>query len=131
MARRIRNINARLQQIGRRSTEVQLQEIREVLVDLYWLASRFKTRQTGDYNITGEVRYESVTMANTSAATVTMVDFPEDQAQVSVKRTDAQVTIDFNGKTYGPTGASTLIINTVGDCPTLEFDEDDNEWWPI
>ena len=126
MSRRIRNPNARLQMIGRRPTEVQLQEIREVLVDMWSLIDPFSGSQTGDYTVTGDAAIERVIMANTVAATVTLPAFPDDLSEVFVKRTNAQVTLDGNGKTID--GQDKQILGQQYDGAHLLYTDAAGEW---
>lgn len=126
MPRNIRNPNARLQGIGQKSTETQLKEIREVLVDMWALVSPFSAPHTGDYTVSGNVALERVIMTNTVAATVTLPVSPKDLAEVFVKRTDGQVTIDGNGTTID--GQATQILGTQYDGAHMLYTDAAAEW---
>jgi len=126
MARNLRDPNARLQMIGQKPTEVQLKEVREVLIDMWSLVSPFSASQTTSYTVTGNVGHERVIMANTSSATVTLPSFPDDLSEVSIKRTDAQVTIDGNGKNID--GQTTLILGTQYDGAHMVYTDAAGEW---
>ncbi len=126
MPRRTRNPNARLQQIGGKTAEQQLVEVREALVDMWALISPFSAPQDGDYTVTGNVAIERVVMTNTTSATVTLPTSPDDLAEVFVKRTDAQVTIDGNGKTID--GQATQILGTQYDGAHMLYTDAAGEW---
>jgi hypothetical protein len=133
MSRKTRNPNARLQRIEARGAhhtpmpvDKQVQEIRDVLVDMWALISPFSAAQTGDYTVTGNVALERVVMTNTTAATVTLPANPKDLAEVFVKRTDAQVTIDGNGKTID--GQATQILGSQYDGAHMLYTDAAGEW---
>jgi len=126
MSRKTRNPNARLQRIGEKTTEQQLIEVRETLVDMWALISPFSAPQTGDYTVTGNVAIERVIMTNAASATVTLPTSPDDLAEVFVKRTDAQVTIDGNGKTID--GQATQILGTQYDGAHMLYTDAAGEW---
>ena len=133
MARNTRNPNARLQRIESPGShhmamplDKQVQEIREVLVDMWALISPFSAPQTGDYTVTGNVAIERVIMTNTASATVTLPTSPDDLAEVFVKRTDAQVTIDGNGNTID--GQATQILGSQYDGAHMLYTDAAGEW---
>tara|TARA_R110000803_G_scaffold206573_1_gene273935 strand:+ start:8292 stop:8663 length:372 start_codon:yes stop_codon:yes gene_type:complete len=106
-----------------------LVEIREALIQAWSITSVFLTRQTDDYSITGNVSHETVICANTIAKTITMVSEPQDDHKVTVVRTDAQVTINGNGKNIE--ASATLVLSSVGDSRTMIFSSEDDTWWSV
>lgn len=86
----------------------------------------YSSSATGDYAISGNYEYEILVMANTTAATVTLPASPEDQRRVSIKRTNALVTIDGNGKNID--GFPILVLNRLYDAPHLIYTDAAGEW---
>lgn len=102
------------------------EQIRKVLVDMWYIISPATIKLTGDYTVSGAVAVETLVGVNTTAITVKLNTTPLDLQEVKVKRTDAQITIDGNGKTID--GESTLILGTLYDGPHLVFTENADEW---
>ena len=65
-------------------------------------------------------------MTNTSAATVTLPAFPTDLLEVTIKRTDAQITIDGNGKLID--GQATQILGTLYDGANMIYTDAVGGW---
>ncbi len=126
MTRKLRDPNARLQRIGQMPVEVQLKEVREVLVDIWGLVDPFSGAQSGNYTITGNANIERAIMTNSAPATVTLPAFPADLQEVFVKRTDAQVTIDGNGNTID--GQLTKILGVQYDGAHMIYTDAAGEW---
>ena len=124
--RKLRNPNARLQGIGVKPTEVQLKEIRDVLVDLWSLVSPSYSSTTTALTTSGKVAHEIVVCANTSAITVTLHANAKDGDEVSIKRTGAEVTVSGNGNTID--GETTLILGTLYDGAHLVYTAAAGEW---
>ena len=93
---------------------------------MFRLISPYSSSRTEDYTVTGKVAHERVIMANATAATVTLPPFPKELAEVTVKRTDAQVTIDGNGKLID--GQPTQILGTLYDGAHLIYTDAASEW---
>jgi len=110
-------------------SEPSLQDIRQVLIDLWSITSVFVSRETDNYSITGNVSHEIVIAANTTPKTVTMIGEPEDGHMVTVAITNSQITIDGNGKNIN--GSLTLVLSTIADSTTMIFSSDDDGWWTI
>jgi len=125
--RKLRNPNARLQGIGIKPTEVQLKEIRDVLVDLWSLVSPYFSSVTADFTTSGKVAHEIVICANTSAITVTLHAKAKDGDQVTIKRTGTgSVTVSGNGNTID--GSSTIVLGSAYAGPHLIYTAAAGEW---
>ena len=125
--RKLRDPNARLQHIANRAPEIQIKEIREVLVDMWALVSPFHASQDDSYTTTGKVAHEVVVMTNTVSATVTLHKLPADGDRVTVKRTDAQVTVDTEG-TEKIDGQDEIILGAQYDAPQFIYTDAGGEW---
>lgn len=125
--------NRNLLDPGSLPSEPTIEQLREVVVDLWAQASIWVTRETDDYQVTGSFAHMVIIMANLTPKTVTFRDTPLDFQRVTVVQTIAQVTLDGNGKNINNADISgaTLVLCDVGSAPTLIFSEDDDEWWPI
>ena len=101
-------------------------DIRRALVDLWYIASPFSAPQDGDYTTTGKVAHERVIMTNSSAASVILHSQPADLDRVTVKRTNAQVTVLGNVNKID--GASQQILTVQYASIELLYTEAANEW---
>ena len=124
--RKLRNPNARLQGIGVKPTEVQLKEIRDVLVDLWSLVSPSYSSTSVSLTTSGAVAHEIVVCANTIPIVVTLHAGPKDGDAVTVKRTDAQVTITPSGKNID--GEASQILSAQYDGAHMVYTDAAGEW---
>ena len=125
-SRRLRDPNSRLQGLSKMEPKRAVREIRDVLVDIWYIINPFSSSQDGDYTTTGAVAIERVIMTNTVSRTVLLHPFPSDLDEVIVKRTDAQVTLDGNGKTID--GSATKILGTQYDGAHLIYTDAAAGW---
>jgi len=108
-------------------------EVRQVLVDLWSIASIFKVDVTADYYTTGQVAHEFVIGLNSGAITVYLHDgnnntpVPEDGQRVTIKRTDGGITIDGGDFNIDDAGTNSYL-SSVYHAITLMFDADDGQW---
>ncbi len=102
------------------------QDLRRALVDLWSIVSPAPVAVTAAHTVSGRVAVETLICTNTGAVTVTLNVSPFDMQEVKVKRTDAQVTIDGNGKNID--GSATLVLSAIYDAPHLVYSEDHGEW---
>lgn len=72
-----------------------------------------------DYTVAGTSSYEIVVMTNPSTAVVLLPLEPNDLLQVSVKRTNAQVTVNGNGHTID--GAATKVLGTALEAVNMTY----------
>lgn len=108
------------------SPEPTLIDVRRALVDLWYTTSPFSASQSDDYTTTGAVAHERVIMTNTQSRTVSLCSNPKDLEEVTIKRMDAQVTIDGNGKTID--GLTEMILGSQYDAPNLVYTDAAGEW---
>ena len=95
-------------------------------MDLWYTTSPFSASQSDNYTTTGMVAHERVIMTNIAPKTVTLNANPADLEEVTVKRTDAQVTLDGNGKTID--GQPTKILGNLYDGANIVYTDAAGEW---
>ena len=93
---------------------------------MWSIVGPFSASHEGDTALTGNIAHERVIMANTSPAVVKLAEFPGDLQEVTVKRTNAQVTLDGNGKTID--GQSEQILGTLYDGAHMIYTDAAGEW---
>ncbi len=81
---------------------------------------------SGDYTVAGTSNYEIVVMTNSGAAVVYLPLAPDNLLEVAVKRTNAQVTVNGNGKNID--GAATKVLGTALESVCMTYINLTGEW---
>ena len=111
----------------------EVEQLRQVVIDLHrWVNSAFSV-QSGDYTTTGEVRHETVICDATTGGTqtITLHSPPADGDLVTVKRVGTEGVTVATAGSENIDGASTDSIASQYDSHNFLYIADKTEWYNV